>query len=236
MCSSAQLNPSELFALKHPDSPGFVVKEHFLGQQNALAVRDALLEMVQSHPFHEAKIGVGENLRNDRAVRGDRIHWIQMPRDPNAPTSEGVISPAILHLHKQVESLVFSLKKVSPELDLRNVVSTQLAIFSGDGARFVKHLDANSNAQWDEYGATSNDGLVRLVTCVYYLGDQWNSEHGGQLRVHLKDTSVLPVCHWDIPPKLDTLVVFRSLDVEHEVLPTHQKRMAITIWYYGKSK
>ncbi|KAG7389730.1 Egl nine 3 [Phytophthora boehmeriae] len=188
--SSSQLNPSELFALKHPEAPGFVVKENFLGEQNALAVQDALAEVAQSEPFHEAKVGAGDNSRNDRAVRGDRIHWIKMPRDLKASTSEDGVSPAILHLRRQVESLVFGLKKVSPELDLRNVVSTQLAIFPGDGARFVKHLDTNPNAQRDEYG-TNKDGLVRLVT---------------------------------------------SLDVEHEVLPTHQERMAITIWYYGKAK
>lgn len=35
-------------------------------------------------------------------------------------------------------------------------------------------------------------------------------------------------------PALDTLVVFRSLDVEHEVLPAFKERMALTIWYYGR--
>lgn len=231
---SAQLNPSELFVLKHPDSPGFVVKEGFLGRQNALAVRDALVNVAKSNEFHDAKVGAGGNSRNDRAVRGDRIHWIKTPRDPQAPSEGDVTSPAILHLRKQVESLVFGLKKVSPELDVRNVISTQFAIFPGDGARFVKHLDTYSNAQRDEHGAMSEDGLVRLVTCVYYLNDDWEPEDGGQLRVHLKETANLPACQWDVPPSLDTLVIFRSLDVEHEVLPTYTERKAVTIWFYGK--
>ncbi|KAG6953323.1 hypothetical protein JG688_00012878 [Phytophthora aleatoria] len=140
---AAKLNPSELFALKHPESPGFVIKEAFLGRQNALAVRDALTELAASGTFHEAKVGAGQNLRSDRAV----------------------------------ETLVYGLKKVSPELDLRNVVSTQFAIFPGDGARFVKHVDTYSNAHSDERGGMSKDGLVRLVTCVYYLNDQWEPEH-----------------------------------------------------------
>lgn len=121
-----------LAALKHPESPGFVVKEGFLGRQKALAVRDALTELAQSETFHEAKVGSGENMRNDRAVRGDKIHWIQTPRDLNASTDDEEIvtlSSAILHLRRQVESLVYGLKKVSPEMDLRNVVSTQFAIF-----------------------------------------------------------------------------------------------------------
>ncbi|KAH7474429.1 [Skp1-protein]-hydroxyproline N-acetylglucosaminyltransferase [Phytophthora ramorum] len=233
--SSLGLNPSELFALQHPESPGFVVKEGFLGRLNALAVRDALTELAQSEAFHEAKVGAGENLRNDRAVRGDRIHWIQTPRNLNAlKEGEKNVSPAILHLRRQVEALVYGLKQVSPELDLRNVVSTQFAIFPGDGARFVKHFDTYSNAQRDERGGMFKDGLVRLVTCVYYLNDQWETEDGGQLRVHLKGAQLLPESNWDIPPTLDTLVMFRSLDVEHEVLPTYRERKAVTIWYYGK--
>ncbi|KAG6597844.1 c transferase [Phytophthora cinnamomi] len=202
------LNPSELFALKHPESPGFVVKEGFLGRQNALAVRDALTELAQSEAFHEAKVGAGENLRNDRSVRGDKILWIQTPSDLNTPADgEKGASPAVLRLRRQVEALVHGLKKVSPELDLRNVVSTQFAIFPGDGARFVKHLDTYSNAQRDERGVMSKDGLVRLVTCVYYLNDEWEPDHGGELRVHLKDSKHLTASHWDVPPKLDTLMV-----------------------------
>ncbi|KAF1777513.1 Glycosyltransferase, GlcNAc [Phytophthora cactorum] len=144
--------------------------EAFLGRQNALAVRDALTELAASGTFHEAKVGAGQNLRSDRAVRGDKIHWIQTPTES--------VSPVILHLRRQVETLVYGLKKVSPELDLRNVVSTQFAIFPGDGARFVKHVDTYSNAHSDERGGMSKDGLVRLVTCVYYLNDQWEPEHG----------------------------------------------------------
>eukprot|EP00644_Phytophthora_capsici_P014856 jgi/Phyca11/536829/estExt2_fgenesh1_pg.C_PHYCAscaffold_650002 len=198
--------------LKHPDSPGFVVKEGFLGRQNALAVRDALTQLAENERFHDAKIGVGDNLRNDRAVRGDKIHWIQTPSDLNVASEN--VSPAILYLRRQVESLVYGLKKVSPELNLRNVVSTQFAVFPGDGARFVKHFDTYSNAQRDERDMTK-DGLVRLVTCVYYLNDQWEPEDGGQLRVHLTNSKILPSCQYDVPPKLDTLMVFRSLDVEH---------------------
>ncbi|ETO81461.1 hypothetical protein F442_04130 [Phytophthora nicotianae P10297] len=229
---AAKLNPSELFTFKHPDSPGFVIKEAFLGHREALEVRDALTELATSGTFHDAKVGAGQNLRNDRAVRGDRIHWIQTPSDLNAPAQS--IHPAILHLRRQVESLVYGLRKASPEMDLRNIVSTQFAIFPGDGARFVKHVDTYSNVHKDERGGISKDGLVRLITCVYYLNDQWEIEHGGYLRVHVKDSKHLPACHWDVPPKLDTLVVFRSRDVEHEVMPTYRERKAVTIWYYGK--
>ncbi|KAL7692125.1 putative oxoglutarate/iron-dependent dioxygenase, glycosyltransferase, GlcNAc [Plasmopara halstedii] len=229
---SVRLNPTDLFTLRHPDSPGFVIKENFLGYQNAVAVRDALMELTKNEKFCEAKVGTGENSRNDQALRGDKIHWIQTPSDLKTPTES--VSPAILQLRRQVEALVYGFKIVSPELDLRNVVSTQFSVFPGDGARFVKHVDTYRNTQNDERKAMSKDSLVRLVTCVYYLNDHWLPEDGGYLRFHLKTSPLLSACHWDVPPKLDTLVLFRSLDVEHEVLPTYRERKAVTIWYYGK--
>lgn len=102
-------------------------------------------------------------------------------------------------------------------------------------------MDTYSSANSDEANiaaasASSSDGpLVRLITCVYYLNEDWRPEHQGHIRVFVKPTAetVHTQQHWDIAPKLDTLVVFRSHDVEHEVLPTYHERMAITVWYYG---
>jgi [Skp1-protein]-hydroxyproline N-acetylglucosaminyltransferase len=102
----------------------------------------------------------------------------------------------------------------------------------GDGARFVKHTDTYATAHVKGRSNAGSGGaqLIRLVTCVYYLNPDWVPDHGGYLRVFTKDS---PQQHWDAAPVLDTLVVFRSTDVEHEVLPTFHERMALTVWYYG---
>lgn len=113
--------------LKTPGSPGFVVKDNFLGSTSACALRDALLALAETETFHEAKVGHGEHLRSARAVRGDRIHWLKRPGDLSLPGGE--LHPAILHLMKSVESLVYGVKSAIPDLDIRNVTSTQLAIF-----------------------------------------------------------------------------------------------------------
>jgi hypothetical protein len=113
--------------LRHPESPGFVIKQSFLGRDSAVAVRDALDAYAQRVDFHDAKIGSGESRREARALRGDRIHWIARPRDLNDESS--LLAPAIRLLMKRVESLVLTIKRASPELDLRNITSTQLAIF-----------------------------------------------------------------------------------------------------------
>ncbi|TYZ63956.1 hypothetical protein PybrP1_000220 [[Pythium] brassicae (nom. inval.)] len=249
----AKLNPSELF--------GFVVREAFLGAESAAAVHDALVALAQTEQFHQAKVGRGEKLRSERAVRGDRVRWIKRPRDlsdgaggdgrrgngagdGDGGGGDAPLHPAVRHLFRRVESVAFGAKAaLAPDLDVRNVTSTQFAIFPGDGSRFVRHTDTYSSAHEDEPGVAASapaslDGLVRLFTCVYYLNKDWVPAHAGQLRVYINQPSALPSAsrHWDIPPKLDTLVVFRSLDVEHEVLPTFHERMALTIWYYGRVK
>ena len=76
---------------------------------------------------------------------------------------------------------------------------------------------------------TEKTKQVRKITCIYYLNVQYQVYHGGQLRVYFKNESI------DIAPTCDKLVVFRSADVEHEVLPTFATRMALTVWYYGKN-
>lgn len=121
--------------LRHPASPGFTVKHSFLGRESALAVRDALAAYAQRVDFHDAKIGSGESRREARALRGDRIHWIPRPRDLNDDSAS--LAPAIRLLMRRVESLVVGIKRASPELDLRNITSTQLAIFVSDVAAEV---------------------------------------------------------------------------------------------------
>jgi len=92
----------------------------------------------------------------------------------------------------------------------------QLASYPGGGARYVRHRDA--------FPGQSN----RRVTAIYYANPDWQPEHGGLLRLHLEDGPL------DVAPRLDRLVVFLSERLEHEVLPAHAPRLALTAWYYGR--
>jgi len=51
------------------------------------------------------------------------------------------------------------------------------------------------------------------------------SEDGGQLRL-AEERFV------DIPPTADKVVMFLSEHMEHEVLPSEAKRVALTMWLY----
>jgi SM-20-related protein len=92
----------------------------------------------------------------------------------------------------------------------------QLAHYPGGGARYVRHRDA--------FPGQSN----RRVTAIYYANPGWRPEHGGLLRLYPEDAPL------DITPTLDRLVVFLSEQLEHEVLPAHAPRLALTAWFYGR--
>lgn len=117
-------------ALKHPESPGFVVRDAFLGAERAAAAHEALVALAATERFHAAKVGHGEQLRSERAARGDRIHWLKRPRASESDASDTALHPAILHLLRRVERMVFGVKAaLAPDVDIRNVTSTQFAIF-----------------------------------------------------------------------------------------------------------
>ena len=65
-----------------------------------------------------------------------------------------------------------------------------------------------------------------MVTAIYYLNEGWTPSDGGVLRLHIADGQLV-----EGQPILDRLVIFLSDRVEHEVLPAHAERLAITAWY-----
>lgn len=64
----------------------------------------------------------------------------------------------------------------------------------------------------------------RKLSVICYLNNDWTEDHGGHLRMYLPEgpTDVLPIA--------GRLVIFRSDQIEHEVLPATRARMSITGW------
>jgi SM-20-related protein len=91
----------------------------------------------------------------------------------------------------------------------------QLAHYPATGAGYQRHRDA--------FPGDDN----RRMTAIVYLNDGWQPAHGGTLQLFVDPPVTLE-------PRLDTLVVFRSEVVEHEVLPSFADRFAITAWYSAR--
>ncbi|NOJ96302.1 2OG-Fe(II) oxygenase [Corallococcus coralloides] len=186
-------------------SQGYFVRDAFLGEARALAARAAALARVEAGMLKPAGIRRGANHALDTSVRGDHIEWV-LPGA--APELE-----ALWHHFQSLGEAVSS----GAYLGLGRF-DLQLACFPGGGARYARHRDA--------FPGQSN----RRLTAIWYANADWKPEHGGVLRLFPEDTGA-PV---EVAPVLDRLVVFLSERLEHEVMPAHAARLALTAWFYGQ--
>ena len=69
--------------------------------------------------------------------------------------------------------------------------------------------------------------MRRAVSVLLYLNPGWRPEWGGELRI--SDESA-PEGRVDVVPEAGTLVLMRSADVAHEVLPTRRPRQCVVGW------
>jgi SM-20-related protein len=181
-------------------------------------VRDSFLGQARARAVHaEAKARAEEGTLKPAGIRrgGDRTEDTSVRGDfigwvvPEAGSALGALSEAFTGLG---EALSTGAWLGLGRFDL------QLAHYPGGGARYVRHRDA--------FPGQPN----RRVTAIYYANPDWRPEHGGQLRLFLEEGTQ------EVEPTLDTLVVFLSERLEHEVLAAHAPRLALTAWYYGRDE
>ncbi|WP_460456503.1 2OG-Fe(II) oxygenase [Arenimonas alkanexedens] len=114
------------------------------------------------------------------------------------------------------QSLVAALDRLRADLNRRlllglDTVEAHFAHYP-PGAGYARHRDR----------FRSDD--ARVISLVLYLNPDWPEAAGGQLRLHLPEGPV------DVAPRLGTVVVFLSAEVEHEVLPADRPRYSVAAW------
>lgn len=80
------------------------------------------------------------------------------------------------------------------------------------GAYYKRHLD---QFRQDDH---------RKLSAICYLNTPWTDAEGGQLRMYLPNQTL------DLLPLAGRLVIFRSDQIEHEVLPATRERLSLTGW------
>ena len=130
----------------------------------------------------------------------------------------------------RIDSVVFDLHAELPGLTSSNASIVRdrcmMAEFPGGGSVFTRHRD---NPKGVKNG--------RMITAIYYLNVDWQPEHGGCLRVNvpqIDESSANRRCRTvprDVEPVADRLVLLDARRLPHEVLPCHQKRRAVVVWY-----
>lgn len=84
------------------------------------------------------------------------------------------------------------------------------------GAGYQKHLD--------QFKGRNN----RMISCVLYLNENWQPHQGGELKIYLPNEELL------VEPIAARMVLFKSAEIEHEVMATTTNRYSLTGWLLYK--
>jgi SM-20-related protein len=160
-----------------------------------------LIEEFQSEGTGFKKAGIG-NSKSLQIQEAVRGDFIQWLDKKNAPIS---VQTYLNRLDELVtflnQALFLSLKDVE----------VHMTVYPA-GSFYKRHLD---QFKQDDH---------RKLSVICYLNNDWKEEHGGQLRMYLPERSL------DVLPTAGRLVIFRSDQIEHEVLPATRSRLSITGW------
>ncbi|CAL1155357.1 unnamed protein product [Cladocopium goreaui] len=200
---------------------GYGIQENFLKDD---LVNDVYreLEMID----FDGKLSIVQQQKM-AGIRSDKICWV------NYEGLEREKQPGLLELFKKMISIPFELNKKC-SLYLQASGSFQLASYPKE-AFYKKHMDGG-------YDSKLNNG--RKVTAIFYANKDWTSSDGGQLRLYKQRPNPFQLekgatepnedeMEHDIDPVGGRLVLFRSRDIPHEVLPTGRKRFAVSLWLPG---
>ena len=164
---------------------------------------DAILQIeeFQSEGTGFKKAGIG-NSKSLQIQEAVRGDYIQWLEKKNSPVS-------IQTYLNRLEELVTFLNQAL-FLSLKDV-EVHMTVYPA-GSFYKRHLD---QFKQDDH---------RKLSVICYLNNDWKEEQGGQLRMYLPDRSL------DVLPTAGRLVIFRSDQIEHEVLPATRSRLSITGW------
>jgi SM-20-related protein len=179
---------------------GLAVVEGVLPPAILDQLREEALADFEAGRLTAARIGRGEELRHTEEIRSDRIRWLS----PEQAT------PAQAAYWALIDGLRVGLGEFF-RIHLA-WMEAHFAVYP-EGGHYARHRDQHR-------GSGS-----RLVTAILYLNPAWQPGDGGELRVHPEEGP--PADH---APLHGRLVVFRSDELEHEVLPSRTLRVAISGW------
>ncbi len=183
---------------------GWATFDNFISPEMVLALREELTTLYEQGEFRQAGIGKGSNFQIKPEIRSDRVMWL----DPdNLSELQQVFWNEIENL-RAILNREFFLGLKSFEAHFTKYPA---------GSFYKRHIDQFKNVPY------------RIISCILYLNPDWEPSMGGQLRIYLpgeNDTER----HIDIKPTAGTLAIFKSADIPHEVLITHQERYSLTGW------
>ncbi|KHJ97050.1 oxidoreductase, 2OG-Fe(II) oxygenase family protein [Oesophagostomum dentatum] len=184
---------------------GWAVVDNFLGDEHCRYTYKEIKCLYERGLFSAGQLMDGKN-RDEyhvKDIRSDQIYWF----DGSDPRSSDAVTVRLLV--SMIDSVIQHFKGRVPPYDISGRSRPMLAIYPGNGTRYIKHVDN-----------PVKDG--RCVTAIYYCNQDWDiTKDGGTLRLY-PESSIIPM---DIDPKADRLVFFWSdRRNPHEVMPVFRPR------------
>ncbi|RLL50747.1 2OG-Fe(II) oxygenase [Mariprofundus sp. EBB-1] len=163
-------------------------------------------ELFQEGEFRPARVGRGTSLQLRPEIRNDHIHWLDT-ENPSATQRPYFLDLETLRQH--INRSLF------------------LGLFEYEGHFALYPPGAFYNIHYDRFiGA-----LERVVTCILYLNDDWQTENGGALNIHQGVEASSLSLPMQVMPQAGRLVTFISEQFPHEVLPASRDRLSLTGWF-----
>jgi SM-20-related protein len=180
---------------------GFAAEPNFLPASTIVSLAQDARQLDAAGKFRAAGIGPDAHQVLQRAIRGDRIAWLD---EADASSAARCALEALSALRLALNAALY------------------LGLFSFEGHYAIYPRGALYGRHRDRF--RSDD--ARLLSCVLYLNQDWSASDGGALRIHLDGDGWC-----DISPIGGTLVCFLSEQFEHEVRPATRERLALTGWF-----
>jgi SM-20-related protein len=181
---------------------GLSISENALPAAQIDAWRARTLVLQSQGALKTAGIGRGQTQEIAPQVRGDAIAWLNAESaDTDDQSARQFLDALRMALN---ENLYLSLDHIE----------AHFALYP-PGGRYSKHLDRH------------RDTDARVISLVLYLNETWQSAWGGQLKIFDVQDNLTQT----VEPCGGTLVLFRSEQFPHEVIPAVQNRYSLTGWF-----
>lgn len=192
---------------------GFCVMDNFTNHATVLALANEISTLDNTSQMHEAGTGQTQITVNKK-LRGDSIYWLN---EANSSVAQQTYLDQMellrLALNQHLYLGLFALE-------------SHLALYQ-IGAAYGKHLD-----RFQQNNTNSSHQVVRQISCILYLNQNWIEDDGGHLRLyHNQSSETTDAPYLDIAPLGGRLVLFLSDTFYHEVLLTNKARMSLTGWF-----
>ena len=203
----------------------WAVMPDFLDKKLVKEISTELTALYEKGDFRRAGIGKGTDWQVQGEIRGDDVLWFD---NSNLTTLQSLYFDKINDLKTALNrELYLGFQEIETAFECH------FAVYQPDKF-YKKHLDQFKKNAFEKNNQNSFQSLSRVISCVFYLNENWTKEDGGHLRIYHQENGqeneLKNELFTDVIPCAGTLVCLYSEDIWHEVLPTQRPRQSITGW------